>query len=83
MCNLFCLYIFIEVLLEFGDSSYEFDEDIGQAELELVLDGPLDCCSILVRVKVEDITATGKCLANSVCVCIYIYIYIYIYIHTL
>ena len=77
MCNLFCLYIFIEILLELGQSSYEFDEDIGQAELELVLDGSLDCCSILVRVKVEDMTATGKCLAN----CVYIYIYIYIYIY--
>ena len=68
MCNLFCLYVFIDILLEFGQSSYEFDENFGQPELELVLDASLDCCSILVRVKVEDMTATGKCLANCVCI---------------
>ena len=56
---LFALLVFIEVSLSLGFASYEFGEDIGAAQLELTLDGPIECCSISVTVKVEDITAKG------------------------
>ena len=54
-----CVFVFIEVSLAFASSAYTVDEDVGEANLELTLDGPIDCCSISVTVKVEDVTATG------------------------
>ena len=50
--------------LSFGSFSYEFDENIGAAQLELTLDGAIECCSISVTVKVEDITAKGNSNVN-------------------
>ena len=51
---------FIDILLQFGSSSYDVNENNGPAQPVLTLDGPLECCSISVTVKVEDISAKGK-----------------------
>ena len=52
--------VFVDVSLAFASSAYTVDEDVGKVQLELTLDGPIDCCSIFVTVKVEDVTATGS-----------------------
>ena len=57
---LFSLLIFIEVSLSFGSSSHDVDENVGAVQLELTLDGAIECCSVSVTVKVEDITAKGN-----------------------
>ena len=47
------------VLLEFEENSYEVVESDGPVQPVLVLDGPLECCSIAVTVKIENINAEG------------------------
>ena len=52
--------VFIDVSVAFASSAYTVDEDAERVQIELTLDGPIDCCSISVTVKVEDVTATGS-----------------------
>ena len=53
-------HLLIDISLEFESSSYDVNENHGPAQPALILDGPLECCYISVRVKVEDITAKGN-----------------------
>ena len=59
-CNFHCF--FLEVAMEFRDSSYNVDENAGEVEIELTLDGAIECCSISVTLIVKDGTAKGKLL---------------------
>ena len=65
------MLIFIEVSLAFPSASYTFDEDDGIVQLELTLDGAIDCCSVSVTVKAEDVTAKG--ILNT-----YIHMHVYV-----
>ena len=46
--------------MTFSEQSYSFVEGIELAQPKLTLARPIMCCSVSVRVKVEDITAEGK-----------------------
>ena len=52
-------YYYIDVSVAFSTNSRFVEEGIGQVELTLTLDGPIDCCSVSVAVKFEDGTAKG------------------------
>ena len=56
----FVTILFLEVSIEFGEFSYIIDEDGGEVEIGLNLDGAIECCSIRVAVIIEDGTAAGK-----------------------
>ena len=64
--ELFAYYV-LGISLEFVRFSYEVDENSGQAQPALRLDGPIKCCPVSITVKVEDITAKSKYYA-----CVYI-----------
>ena len=50
------------VSVEFESCSYDVREDVGVLQVGVLLDGPLDCCSIAVTVRVDDGTAKSKSL---------------------
>ena len=56
---LFDVY-FLDISMGFVRSMYGVDENSGLVQPVLGLDGPIECCSISVTVKVEDISAKGK-----------------------
>ena len=64
LINVYSSYLlsifFVVVSLQFEHSSYDFAESDGLVQLDLVLDGPLECCSIAVTVKIENINAIGN-----------------------
>ena len=53
-----------------SSTTYDFEEDIGQANLFLTLDGPIQCCSVSVAVKFESGTAKGINVPTHYLVCI-------------
>lgn len=57
--GLFDHYV-LGISLEFVRFSYDVNENSGQVQPVLGLDGPIECCSISVTVKVEDVTAKSK-----------------------
>ena len=54
------LLIVLEITIEFNEENYQVDESSGGVQLELTIHPALDCCSVSVTVKLEDITAEGK-----------------------
>jgi len=54
------LLIVLEITIEFNEENYQVDESSGGVQLELTIHPTLDCCSVSVTVKLEDITAEGK-----------------------
>ena len=56
------MWFLLEILIEFGKFSYAVDENAGEVEIVLNLDGVIKCCSVLVTVMVEDKTTEGKLL---------------------
>ena len=55
-CVVFAL---LGVSVALSSDAYKFNEDVGDAELVLTLDGPITCCSVSVAVKFESGTAKG------------------------
>jgi len=55
----FALHVCLDISVAFGNPFYDFEESSGTAELSLTLDGPIDCCTVSITVKVDDITAEG------------------------
>ena len=48
--------------MEFGDTSIIIDENAGEVEIEVTLDGPVECFTISVTVIVNPGTAESKML---------------------
>jgi len=71
------LLIVLELTIEFNQENYEFDESFGLAVLELTIHPAIECCSVSVTVKLEDITAKGKMMDILYYICIYVPVYPY------
>ena len=52
-------------------SSFSIRETLGEAKLELMLDKPLNCCTVSVKVRFEELDtgaiAKGKLYNNVLC----------------
>lgn len=77
-----------DISVGLSERAYTFKERDGIQTIFLELNGPLECCSVSMTIKVEDITAEGKHLAMYthtyiyICICrltLYICMYKYIF----
>ena len=59
----------------FSLRGYAVVEDDGPAQPVLILNRPIECCSVSIAVKVQDVTAKGKCLRTYICLYVYTYIW--------
>ena len=62
-----------DISIEFATTEYAVNEKRGLLQPVLKLDAPLECCSVSVTVKFEDITAKSKYFQIHTCTyeCIY------------
>ena len=51
---------FLAISVEFTRTKYTYHEDNKIGSIILKLNRPLDCCTFIVAVKLEDITTKGK-----------------------
>ena len=66
------------IVLNFTQSSFSVPEGNGPAQPVLELTRALDCCTISVRVDIEDNTATGKyynIFKYEICNVLHVYMY--------
>ena len=61
-------------------SKFQVIEDDGPAQPVLLLSRPIECCSVSVTVKLQDVTAKGKylqyaCVCASVCMIVFVVFY--------
>ena len=54
------LFYFVGIIIEFSEHKYDVSENDRLAQPILILSRPLECCTLHVRVVVEDVSAMGK-----------------------
>ena len=54
-------------MVYFSGSSFTISESLGEVELKLMLSKPLDCCTVSVKVLIEELDGKGKLYNYVLC----------------